>query len=277
MLPCESRQPISVEQVAVKEIRITDTRNKEAIQKATKRLRREVNVWIKLRHAHILTLHGTVSGFGPLPALVSTWMQNGALNGYLERTSLTTEQKLKLLKQVVDGLKYLHEQGVIHGDLTSKNVLIDRDGNAFLADFGLSLALAESDKSYYQSYSTGAVRWSAPELINSANSESILDDSNGPIPKPNSQSDVFSLGCIMLYVFSGKPPFWWIESVTQVFGAQYHHVEPYRLDSSVTVSDQHLDFMWKCWSANPEDRPSAGDAASFVETELASVPSPLSD
>jgi hypothetical protein len=36
MLPCESRQPISVEQVAVKEIRITDTRNKEAIQKATK-------------------------------------------------------------------------------------------------------------------------------------------------------------------------------------------------------------------------------------------------
>jgi hypothetical protein len=81
-------------------------------------------VWIKLRHAHILTLHGTVSGFGPLPALVSTWMQNGALNGYLERTSLTTEQKLKLvrlimpnitpysmdaliqLKQVVDGLKY---------------------------------------------------------------------------------------------------------------------------------------------------------------------------
>jgi hypothetical protein len=54
-------------------------------------------VWIKLRHAHVLTLHGTVYGFGPLPALVSKWMDNGALDNYLERTNLTMEQKLKLV------------------------------------------------------------------------------------------------------------------------------------------------------------------------------------
>lgn len=95
-----------------------------ALNTRSQRLRREVAVWIKLRHAHILTLHGTVSGFGQLPALVSKWMHNGALEGYLERTSLTMEQKLKLVsfivldaspysmnfliqvKQVVDGLKY---------------------------------------------------------------------------------------------------------------------------------------------------------------------------
>jgi serine/threonine protein kinase len=112
--------PATSIEVAVKTIRIADIRIEETIQKAEKRLRREVAVWIKLRHAHVLTLHGTVSGFGPLPALVSTWMQNGALNGYLERTSLAMEQKLKLLKQVVDGLRYLHERGVIHGDLTNK-------------------------------------------------------------------------------------------------------------------------------------------------------------
>ncbi|KAG2031162.1 kinase-like domain-containing protein [Suillus americanus] len=269
--------PATSTEVAVKNIRITDISNKEAVQKAKKRLRREVAVWIKLRHAHVLALHGTVSGFGPLPALVSDWMDNGALNSYLKHTSLTTEQKLKLLKQVVDGLIYLHEQGIIHGDLTSTNVLIDRDGNAFLADFGLSVALAEGDRSYYNSYSSGAVQWLAPELIGSPEPESTPDgsDSDVDFPKPNSQSDVFSLGCIMLHVMSGSPPFWWLRNVRQVFGARSKCVEPYRLEPSVTVSHQHLDFMRKCWSVKPEIRPSTGDAASFVELELARVPSPV--
>ncbi|KAG1778169.1 kinase-like domain-containing protein [Suillus placidus] len=271
--------PATSLEVAVKTIRIADIRNEEAVQKAKKRLRREVAVWIRLRHAHVLTLNGTVSGFGQLPALVSKWMHNGALEGYLERTNLTMEQKLKLLKQVVDGLRYLHEQKVIHGDLTSTNVVIDRDGNAFLADFGLSVALAEGDRSYYNSYSSGAVRWSAPELIGSPEPESIPDDrdSNFDFPKPNSQSDVFSLGCIMLHVFSGRQPFWWLKNVQQVFSAQFKRVEPYRLEPSVTVSHQHLNFMRKCWSAKPEVRPPIGDAASFVEDELARVPSLLSD
>lgn len=64
----------------------------------SQRLRREVAVWVRLRHAHVLTLHGTVSGFGQLPALVSEWMHNGALDSYLERTSLTMGQKLKLVR-----------------------------------------------------------------------------------------------------------------------------------------------------------------------------------
>lgn len=269
--------PSTSTEVAVKTIRIADIRNGESVQKAKKRLRREVAVWIRLRHAHVLTLHGTVSGFGQLPALVSKWMHNGALEGYLERTSLTMEQKLKLVKQVVDGLKYLHDEKVIHGDLTSTNVLIDKDGNAFLADFGLSMALAEGDKSYYNTHSSGAVRWSAPELIGSPEPESILeeDDSDFNFPKPNSQSDVFSLGCIMLHVFSGKPPFWWLNNVQQLFHAQFKRIEPYRLEpGGVAVSHQHLDFMRKCWS-KPEVRPSTGDAASFVEDELARVPSLL--
>ncbi|KAG1733116.1 kinase-like domain-containing protein [Suillus lakei] len=271
--------PAASTEVAVKTIRIADIRNEAAVEKAKKRLRREVAVWIKLKHAHVLTLHGTVSGFGQLPALVSTWMHNGALHGYLERTSLTMEQKLKLLKQVVDGLRYLHEHDIIHGDLTSTNVMIDHDGNAFLADFGLSVALAEGDRSYYNSYSSGAVRWLAPELIGSPESESITDvrDSDIDFPKPNSQSDIFSLGCIMLQVFAGKLPFWWLKHVQHVFSAQSQRIEPYRVESSVSVGHQHLDFMRKCWSSKPGVRPSTGDAASFVEDELARVPSLLSD
>ncbi|KAG0696064.1 kinase-like domain-containing protein [Suillus ampliporus] len=267
--------PATSIEVAVKAIRITGMRNETTLQKATNRLRREVAVWIKLRHPHVLTLHGTVSEFGLLPALVSTWMDNGALHGYLENTVLTMEQKLQLLKQVIDGLGYLHERGIIHGDLTSTNVMIDRNGDALLADFGLSVALAEADRSYYNSYSSGAIRWLAPELVDLPEPANIKDG-NGTIcdvdfPKPNSQSDMFSLGGIMLEVFSGRLPFWWLVLVPHIFSAQLKHIEPYRDDSGVTVDPQHLDFMRKCWSVKPEGRPSIGDATSFVEDELAKV------
>jgi serine/threonine protein kinase len=76
------------------------------------------------------------------------------------------------------------------------NVVIDRNGIAVLADFGLSVALVEADRSYYNSYSVGAVRWLAPELA-SVDHENV---GNADFPKPTRQSDIFSLGCIMLEV-----------------------------------------------------------------------------
>ncbi|KAG1808950.1 kinase-like domain-containing protein [Suillus subaureus] len=265
--------PATSTEVAVKSIRITDIRNEQAIQKAKKRLRREVAVWIRLRHAHVLTLHGTVSDFGPLPALVSTWMHNGALNGLpgAHEPNYGTETEAFETGggwlEISYGIAVpIHEQEVIHGDLTSTNVLIDSDGSAFLADFGLSVVLAESDRS---------ARIDRTYRIQ----KGILDngDSDVNFQKPNSHSDVFSLGCIMLHVFSGKLPFWWLRNVRQLFSARFKRIEPYQLEPSVTISHQHLDFMRKCWSAKPEVRPSTGDVASFVEDELARVPSLLSD
>ncbi|KAJ8592588.1 kinase-like protein [Rhizopogon salebrosus TDB-379] len=256
-------------EVAVKVIRIANSLDERAIQHATNRLRREVAVWVKLRHPHILTLHGTVSEFGLLPSLVSTWMHNGALHGYLKRMELTMEHKLQLLKQVVNGLGYLHENDVIHGDLTNTNVVIDRNGIAVLADFGLSVALVEADRSYYNSYSVGAIRWLAPELASVDNENVGNADLPRSIPKPTRQSDIFSLGCIMLEVFSGRLPFWWYETTFQVFHSRYQRLEPYRHQSDVSVDRQHLVFMRRCWSLKPKERPTIGHAASFVEHELA--------
>lgn len=61
-------------------------------------------MWVLLKHPYVLPLHGTVSGFGQLPALVSTWMHNGALHGYLQRMELTMERKLQLVRFIVSEL-----------------------------------------------------------------------------------------------------------------------------------------------------------------------------
>ncbi|OAX31540.1 kinase-like protein [Rhizopogon vinicolor AM-OR11-026] len=197
-------------------------------------------------------------------------MENGELHGYLKRTELTVKRKLQLLEQVVDGLRYLHQMNVIHGDLTSSknNVVIDSNGNALLADFGLSAALAEGNRSYGDSYLTDAVRWMAPELT-----DIDTDENTRPsrVPRPTKQSDIFSLGCIMLEVFSGKLPFWWHKTAQQVFGSRRTHQEPYRLQPDVSIDQRHLAFMKRCWSVKPKNRPTIGHAASFVKSELARV------
>ena len=63
------------------------------------------------------------------------------------------------------GLAYLHSEGLIHGDLHAGNVLIDDEGSARLTDFGMSLISEGTGYNYGSTHGGGAVRWTAPELI----------------------------------------------------------------------------------------------------------------
>lgn len=89
----------------------------------SQRIRRETYVWITLEHENILTFIGVIDGFGPLPALVSPWMENGSLDSYLKQGRvLSKADKLRMvrtithttgrvltclqLRQIAAGLKY---------------------------------------------------------------------------------------------------------------------------------------------------------------------------
>lgn len=67
--------------VAVKEILLKNDVNMSTI---IRRLSREIKLWLKLKHKNIVPLWGVADGFGPLPALVSPWLENGALTGYVQ-------------------------------------------------------------------------------------------------------------------------------------------------------------------------------------------------
>ncbi|KAG1808532.1 kinase-like domain-containing protein [Suillus variegatus] len=84
------------------------------------RLFRELTLWLKLEHKNIVPLWGVADGFGSLPSLVSPWLENGALTGYLRRVHerLSYNEKFALLKDIAEGLQYLHSQSITHGDLS---------------------------------------------------------------------------------------------------------------------------------------------------------------
>ncbi|KAG2046361.1 kinase-like protein [Suillus hirtellus] len=200
---------------------------------------------------YVLPLHGTVEQFGPFRAFVSPWMPNGTLESYLKHANdtLSMIDRLRLLKQIAEGLQYLHDNDVIHGDLTSGNVLVAADGSPRLADFNISNIMVQSNPAF--SYHTGAVRWVAPELLD---------------PPEEQPIQCATIGGIMLQVLHAKQPYWWLKSAIHVISAKFKRTEP--IDSSVKIEPDHLDFMRRCWSTESELRPSVEEVINYLQEAL---------
>ncbi|KAG2046745.1 kinase-like protein [Suillus hirtellus] len=236
-------------------------------------LLQECRRWIKLEHRNIIHIYGMTSGFGVLPAVVTTWMRDGTLTEYLDRqySYLTSRGRFHLLNDVASGLCYLHSQDIVHGSLTGSNVLIDESGGARLANYGFALIIASATDMgtpTTESYnSPNAVRWTAPELILSEDSDDEIE------PIPSKFSDVYSFGCIMLQVLVGRLPYWWLRLSIRVHRAREKGELPMRYDADVPKLEvSHQKFLERCWESLPLSRPSSIEAAKFVAAELQVLP-----
>ncbi|KAG1728735.1 kinase-like domain-containing protein [Suillus paluster] len=245
-------------QVAVKAIRIQgDVKDRE---KKSRRLCSEAKIWAALKDVHILPLLGLTWGFGPLPALVCPWVEHGPLNVYLElNKDLSLAQRFHILQGLVSAVSYLHSQEVIHGDITGSNILIDGRGEPFLSDFGLSVLDVElTGQSYFTSCKPGNVRWAAPELLI-------------PLPDGSScraciKSDIYSVGCVILQVLSGRVPYdTWTDFM--VISEKFKGEEPLR-HPEPPIDDRHWQFMRRCWRQKQERTVTVKDVAEFIKKEL---------
>ncbi|XAR66258.1 Non-specific serine/threonine protein kinase [Bertholletia excelsa] len=150
----------------------------------------------RLRHRHLVQLLGWCRRRGDL-LLVYDFMPNGSLDKYIfdePRTTLTWEQRFRIIKGVASGLLYLHEeweQTVIHRDIKAGNVLLDTEMNGRLGDFGLA-KLYEHGTNPSTTRVVGTLGYLAPELTRTG--------------KPTTSSDVFAFGALMLEVVCGRRP-----------------------------------------------------------------------
>ncbi|KAG2108006.1 kinase-like domain-containing protein [Suillus discolor] len=243
---CTLKRDWNTIQVAAKSIRLQpdDPDQKEYL--------RERKLWERLMQENILPLLGVARNFGGVPgynALVCSWMENGTLSDYIKRyPEMEPRQKLKLLCDIATGLRYLHSQDIVHGDLTDSNIFVDINGRAVIADFGLSFRISEPTGSYTV---TAAARWMAPELV--------MDDA-----KPSIHSDMYSFGSIMNYVISGELPF---------PSEQIPYLAIFRGEAPCTgrandVSQEHWNFIQRCWGRIASSRPSAEEACELLRSEL---------
>jgi serine/threonine protein kinase len=92
-------------------------------------------------------------------------MENGSLQTILKKFGHFSESLAAIyIVQVLRGLKYLHEQGVLHRDIKGANILTSKDGQVKLADFGVAMKLSDAPADDEQ-YVVGTPYWMAPEII----------------------------------------------------------------------------------------------------------------
>ncbi|KAI9571670.1 kinase-like protein, partial [Boletus coccyginus] len=227
----------------------------------------ELNVWVGLKHRNVLPLYGITGGFGPLPAFVCPWADNGTLSDYLEKfeTQLDLKDRMTLLGDIAAGLQYLHSRHIVHGDLSGSNILITQTGRAWLSDFGLSTLVERvSDKTVSGVSFPGNIRWAAPELFEECREGGPASQLSSP------QADIYSFGSITLQTLSGKPPFHGIQRVAQIVIMISRGCQPPREPGwdGRDIPEELWKFVQACWEKSPCKRPSSEKIVSFIGSWL---------
>ncbi|KAL4080534.1 kinase-like domain-containing protein [Scleroderma citrinum] len=228
-------------QVAIKAIRADFKHNVSAIKRALK----EVHLWSTLEHENILPLRGVTTDFHFTVSIVSPWMQTGNAFDHVQDKNVDPRP---LLIGIASGLNYLHTRNppICHGDLKGTNVLVAPDGNAVLADFGLSsLVCSPLASTMSTSFSGGTVRWMAPEIMTDSDSRATVE------------GDIWAFGMTTLELFTREAPFAAIPSVPAVVLKVMHEL-PDRPSSESTLcrmTEEWWNMCLACWHRDARQRP----------------------
>ncbi|KAH8091022.1 kinase-like domain-containing protein [Cristinia sonorae] len=247
--------------VALKRFRSYGSMTHADRQKAYKNFLRDTVTWGSLRHDYVLPFLGVADDVSPgTLCIVTPWMENGNLRRYLEnettRGNLTdanfAEKANNWLYQTAEGIAYLHEEGVVHGDLHPGNILVDDAGHIKLTDIGMSITSEVT--AYINEFTSGAgaLRWTAPELFEPERFG--LEESF-----ETCQSDIYAFGCTVFEIYTGNVPFDG-KLNSQIPGLVIKGERPHRPPPSQlrTIGDDVWKLITLCWAQKRSRRPSAG-------------------
>ncbi|MEP7088068.1 MAG: serine/threonine-protein kinase, partial [Gemmatimonadota bacterium] len=214
----------------------------------------EIKTTAALQHSHILPLFDSGQADGFL-FYVMPFVDGESLRDRLKRErELPVDEAVRLAKEVASALDYAHRHGVIHRDIKPENILL-QDGQALVADFGISLAVTQAGASRMTEtgLSLGTPSYMSPEQ---ATGERTLD----------ARADVYSLGCLLYEMLVGEPPHTG-PSVQAVIAAVVTK-EPERLGARRPSVPANVEYaVHKALSKIPADRFATAEAFSKALSE----------
>ena len=177
------------------------------------------------------------------------------LSQRLLKGPLATEQAAEIMKAISQAIEHAHSQGVLHRDLKPSNILIDEDGQAYVADFGLAKQ-AKNPTLTRSGAVLGTPSYMAPE------------QAAGVRGQVDTSSDIYSLGAILYHMLTGHPPFLGASPVdTVMMVIEQDPVAPRVLNRN---ADRSLEMICMRCLQKPKDLRynSAGDLAADFDAVL---------
>ncbi|KAK1227356.1 Homeobox protein tos8 [Marasmius sp. AFHP31] len=238
--------------------------------KLMKQLGNEILIWRQLRHPNIHEFLGVTSElFEPSYCTVSPWMANGDVMSYCRECNSSLDVKVVMIRELCDGLQYLHEYNppIVHSDIKGMNILVSDDGRCRISDFGLSTIENDSPEGHVsdstsQAAMRGSIPWLAPELMNP-----------GGVESPNRTTrDIYALGCTMYEILAGTPPFTGMID-PQIIIMVLRCGRPSR---PAGCPDELWTTIENCWTEDSGSRPVASQVASLlVKVTFPTTPKPV--
>ena len=179
--------------------------------------------------------------------LLLEYVPGGSIKKIIDSFGSFGEKLIKVYtRQILTGLNFIHEQGITHRDLKCSNILVDDNGVIKLSDFGFSKQTVEAlfgepkNEPQLEDLSRrSSLNWIAPEVFQG---------------REGQRQDIWSLGCCLLEMISGHPPF--------------HDCDPKTLPSKISelsepppypesISTSLRSFLDACFELHPQKRPNA--------------------
>ncbi|OTB20360.1 hypothetical protein K445DRAFT_50869 [Daldinia sp. EC12] len=173
----------------------SDSRKKSMIEA----LKREISLLRDLRHANIVQYLGCSSSAEHLNIFLE-YVPGGSVQTMLNSYGALPEPLVRsFVRQILNGLSYLHNRDIIHRDIKGANILVDNKGTIKISDFGISKKLEASNilsganNNKHRPSLQGSVFWMAPEVVKQTSY--------------TRKADIWSLGCLVVEMMTGAHPF----------------------------------------------------------------------
>jgi mitogen-activated protein kinase kinase kinase len=225
--------------LAVKQVEVSAKAgyNKDKMREMVAALDIEIDTMQHLDHVNIVQYLGCERKETSISIFLE-YISGGSVGSCLRKHGKFEETVVRsLTRQTLQGLAYLHREGILHRDLKADNILLDVDGTCKISDFGIS---KKTDNIYGNDATNnmqGSVFWMAPEVVRYQGQGY------------SAKVDIWSLGCVVLEMFAGRRPW----SKEETVGAMYklgelNEAPPIPDDVNQTISPAAIGFMADCFT-----------------------------
>src|SRR5271170_84304 len=227
------------------------------------RFRREAQSAASLNHPSIVAVYDTGEDMAtglPVPYIVMEFVDGRTVRDLLqEGHRLLPERSLEIIDGVLRALEYSHQAGIVHRDIKPGNVMVTRNGDVKVMDFGIARAMNDAQATMTQTAQViGTAQYLSPEQ---ARGERV-----------DARSDLYSTGCLLYELLTGRPPFTGDSPVAIAYQhVRENPVPPSRVDPEIPSWADSI--VLKAMAKDPGDRyQSAGEMRNDIQRALQGMP-----